>query len=171
VNALPRGGDFGVLEGDPLPGSLPGLAQFAKLYHAIPRESFTADASSDLHWLGGDILRAQIEKYAPSKAMGIFFDFSHRAGEPLDRADWLHCPCLAIDGVIVAMSMPDPPQSHAGSKPQAGRKPGALGILLPGFSVEEGEDGTIIRGAAAPEGLKLPAGYRLDEEGFVVRTA
>lgn len=170
VNALPRDGDFGVLEGDPLPASLPGLAEFVKLYRSIPRESFAADASSELHWLGGDALRAHLEKSPPTSTAAVFFDFSSRAAEPLERTGWLHCPCLAIDGIIVAMSMPDPPIPREGSKPQAGRKPGALGILLPGFSLEETPDGPVIHGPAAPEGLKLPAGYRLDEEGFVVRS-
>ena len=168
VNALPRGGDFGVLEGDPLPASLPGLAEFRRIYRSIPRESFAADASSEVHWLGGDVLRAQIEKYPPARTMGVFFDFSKRAAEPLDRPDWIHCPCLAIDGVIVAMSMPDPPIPREGSKPQPGRKPGSFGILLPGFAVEETPDGPVVRGPAAPEGLKLPVSFRLDEEGFVV---
>jgi hypothetical protein len=157
-----------VLEGDPLPASLPGLAEFQKLYRTIPRESFAADASSELHWLGGDALRSQIEKSSPGKTTGVFFDFSSRAATPLDRPDWIHCPCLAIDGVIVAMSMPDPPAPREGSKPQPGRKPGSLGILLPGFAVEESPAASLIRGPAAPEGLKLPNGYRVDEEGFVV---
>ena len=68
-----------------------------------------------------------------------------------------------IDGVIVAMSMPDPPKAHPGSKEQKGRKPGALGILLPGFWIE----GNTLRGAAVPHGLPLPEGFKLDEEGFV----
>lgn len=168
VNTLPRGGDFGVLEGDPLPVSLPGLAEFQKLYRAIPRESFAADASSDLHWLGGDALRGQIEKSTPASTTGVFFDFSRRASEPLERADWIHCPCLAIDGVVVAMSMPDPPAPREGSKVQLGRKTGSLGILLPGFAIEVSADGPIVRGPSAPEGLKLPADYRIDDEGFVV---
>ena len=170
VNALPRRGDFGTLEGDPLPDSLPGLAEFSRLYRSFRRASFTADATRDTHWLGGEALRKHLEESAPGDATGVFYDFSERAAELLDRPDWIHCPCLAIDGVIVAMSMPDPPQPHEGSKPQAGRKPGALGILLPGFSAAEEAGGWNVRGPAAPAGIKLPPGYRLDEEGFIVGT-
>ncbi len=168
VNALPRGGDFGTLEGDPLPDSLPGLAEFSRAYRSIRREFPAADSSSDLHWLGGEVLRKHIEGSPPARTRGIFFDFSPRAAEPLERPDWLHCPCLAIGGVIVAMSMPDPPPPYAGSKAQAGCKPGALGILLPGFAVEEKAGVWRVRGPAAPAGLDLPAGYRPDDEGFIV---
>ena len=170
VNALPRRGDFGTLEGDSLPDSLPGLAEFSRLYRSFRRASATADATRDIHWLGGELLRKHLEESAPGSTTGVFYDFSERAAELLDRPDWIHCPCLAINGIIVAMSMPDPPQPHEGSKPQAGRKPGALGILLPGFSAAEEAGGWTVRGPAAPAGIKLPPGYRLDEEGFIVGT-
>lgn len=171
VNALQRGGDFGVLEGDPLPGSLPGLAAYSKLYGTVPRPAATADASRDHFWLGGEALRQHLEtRAATGDDQGVFFDFSARAGEPMERARWLHCPCLAIGGVIVAMSMPDPPRPYPGSKEQPGHKPGALGILLPGFSVEERDGRWRVTGPAAPEGIELPAGYRVDEESFVIKT-
>jgi acyl-[acyl-carrier-protein]-phospholipid O-acyltransferase/long-chain-fatty-acid--[acyl-carrier-protein] ligase len=167
VNALPWGGDFGILEGDPLPASLPGLAEYGKVFGTISREFHAADATIDRFWLGGEFLRGRIEK-GPASSGGVFFDFSERAIEPLGRGDWLHCPCLAVSGVVVAMSMPDPPLSHPGAKAQAGVKAGAFGILLPGFEVEEREGRWLVRGAAAPEGIVLPEGCRVDEEGFVV---
>ena len=162
VNALQRGADFGVLDNDPLPDSLPGLAIFEEQFRAIRRESPFPDPSSETHWLGGNVLRERIEssKLQPG---GVFFDFSDRATEPFAHPGWLHCPCLAIGGVIVAMSMPDPPRAHAGSKDQAGRKAGSHGILLPGFWV----DGATLRGPAVPDGLPLPEGTTVDEEGFV----
>lgn len=167
VNALPRGGDFGILEGDPLPESLPGLAEYEKIFGTISRESHAADAIVDRFWLGGDYLRRHIEQ-SPASSGGVFFDFSERADQALPREDWIHCPCLAINGVVVAMSMPDPPLSHPGAKPQPGRKPGALGIILPGFELMEKDDSWTVRGPAAPEGIALPQGYRVDEEGFVI---
>ena len=167
VNALPRGGDVGVLEGDPLLESLPGLTEYLKVFGTVLRESHFADASADRFWLGGERLRQHIEN-SPKSSGGVFFDFSERAATPLERGDWLHCPCFAVGGMVVAMSMPDPPPPHPGSKPQAGSKPGALGILLPGFETEERESRWIVKGPAAPEGIPLPPGYRLDEEGFVV---
>jgi acyl-[acyl-carrier-protein]-phospholipid O-acyltransferase/long-chain-fatty-acid--[acyl-carrier-protein] ligase len=167
VNALPRGGDFGILEGDPLPGSLPGLEEYERIFGTISRESHAADASTDRFWLGGEVLRQHIET-SPLSSGGIFFDFSGRAERALGRADWVHCPCLAIDGVVVAMSMPDPPLSHPGARPQPGSKPGALGIVLPGFELAEMDGRWRVRGPAAPDGIVLPPGYRVDEEGFVI---
>lgn len=163
VNALHRGGDFGVLAGDPLPTSLPGLLAFQRIFGAVPRPTSDPDPAIDTPWLGGEALRARLEAEPKGKAGGVFFDFSERAIEPLQRAGWLHCPCLAIDGVIIAMSMPDPPLSHAGSKVQKGRKKGSLGILLPGFVV----DGGMLRGPANPNGIPWPEGFKLDEQGFV----
>ena len=162
VNALQRGADFGVLDRDPLPDSLPGLVIFEEQFGAIRRESPFPDPSSEAHWLGGNVLRERIEssKLQPG---GVFFDFSDRAIEPLAHPGWQHCPCLAIGGLIIAMSMPDPPKAHPGSKEQVGRKEGSHGILLPGFWV----DGTTLRGPAVPDGLALPEGTTVDEEGFV----
>lgn len=162
VNALQRGDDFGVLSDDPLPNALPGLTMFERLFGAVRREAPFPDASSENHWLGGNALRDKIESSKIQRG-GVFFDFSDRASAPLTHPGWLHCPCLAMDGVIVAMSMPDPPKAHPGSKDQSGRKAGALGILLPGFWV----DGEMLRGPAVPHGLPLPEGFRVDEEGFV----
>ncbi|MCW1926149.1 MFS transporter [Luteolibacter arcticus] len=162
VNALQRGTDFGVLDTDPLPDSLTALAIFENLFRAIRRESPFPDPSSETHWLGGNALREKIES-SKIQHGGVFFDFSDHAKEPLAHSGWVHCPCLAINGVIIAMSMPDPPKAHPGSKDQKGCKPGALGILLPGFWI----DGTTLRGPAIPEGLALPDGVTLDEEGFL----
>ena len=170
VNALPRGGDFGILEGDPLPESLPSLAEYERLFGTISRESHFADPSVDRFWLGGEVLREHILN-SPLSSGGVFFDFSASADRDLGRADWIHCPCLAIDGVVVAMSMPDPPLSHEGAKPQPGRKEGALGIILPGFLVEARDGEWRVEGPAAPDGLALPKGYQVDAEGFVVPVA
>lgn len=173
VNALQRKQPIHLLAGDPLPGRLPALAVFSKLQHA-PLAAFPALVppsgtwpGGDL-WLGGDALRDLIENSPPRDQPAVFFDFSPRAAQPLDRPDWIHCPCLAIDGIIVAMSMPDPPLPVASSQPQCGQKPGTLGILLPGFAVVKSGETLQLRGPAVPEGLVLPAGYRFDDEGFVL---
>ena len=171
VNALPRRGDIGTLEGDPLPDELPGIAEFAHLFRSVRREEPIADPASQTHWLGGETLRRHLEKTPPPQPGGVFFDFSARAAEAMDLPGWIHCPCLALDGVVVSMSMPDPPLSHDGAKDQSGRKPGSLGILLPGFSVEEKDGACTVRGPAAPEGLVLPQGFRPDEEGFLMPSA
>ena len=84
----------------------------------------------------------------------------------------LHLPALAVDGLIIAMWMPDPLLS--GDAPiQLGRKPGTWGKLLPGFHLIADESGELhVHGPAVPEeGLPLPNGTTLDEEGFLVATA
>lgn len=173
VNGLRRKQPIHLLDGDPLPGRLHALAVFSKSQRA-PLAAFPGlvpasgnRPGGDL-WLGGDVLRDHIEKSPPREKPAVFFDFSPRAAEPLERADWIHCPCLAIDGIIVAMSMPDPPLPVATSQPQCGRKPGTLGILLPGFAVVKNEAAIQLRGPSSPEGLDLPQGYRLDDEGFIL---
>ena len=166
VNALQRGHPIHLLAGDPLPGRLPALAIFGRMQHA-PLAAFPALTPCTASWLGGDRLREAIESSAPPAALVAFFDFSQRAHQPLDRPNWRHYPCLAIEGVVVAMSMPDPAAPNPGSLPQLGRKPGTLGILLPGFAVDD-HDGTLhIHGPAVPDGIALPSGFRIDEESFV----
>lgn len=173
VNALQRKQPIHLLEGDPLPGRLPALTLFGKSQRA-PLAVFPGLVPASGNWPGGDLwlggeaLRVLVEKSPPREKPAVFFDFSPQAAEPLERADWIHCPCLAIDGIIVAMSMPDPPLPVATSQPQCGRKPGTLGILLPGFAVVKSEAGIQLRGPSAPEGIDLPQGHRLDDEGFVV---
>jgi acyl-[acyl-carrier-protein]-phospholipid O-acyltransferase/long-chain-fatty-acid--[acyl-carrier-protein] ligase len=173
VNALQRRVPVHLLAGDPLPGQLPGLRAFSRMQHA-PLAEFPGLVPPSLgqpggdQWLGGEALRELIVNSPPRDRPAVFFDFSGHAAQPLDRPDWIHCPCLAIDGIIVAMSMPDPPLPVSTSQPQCGRKPGTLGILLPGFAVEESGGVLQLRGPAAPEGLALPTGCQLDAEGFVV---
>lgn len=172
VNALRRKQPIHLLEGDPLPSQLPALAVFSKLQRA-PLATFPGLVppsgtwpGGDL-WLGGGALRDLIENSPPRDQPAVFFDFSPRAAVPLDRPDWIHCPCLAIGGIVVAMSMPDPPLPAATSQPQCGRKPGTLGILLPGFAVVRNETALQLQGPAAPAGIDLPEGYQLDDEGFI----
>ncbi len=168
VNGLPRRWAFAVLESDPLPSRLPALPVFGALFRSPAHRHASPDAGGETHWLGGEALRAAILAAAPPGESRVFFDFSPQAQRPLDAQGWLHCPCLAIGGAIVAMSMPEPPQPYPGSKPQPGRKSGSLGLLLPGFAVREEAGRLILSGPAAPAGdIALPEGFRLDEEGFV----
>jgi acyl-[acyl-carrier-protein]-phospholipid O-acyltransferase/long-chain-fatty-acid--[acyl-carrier-protein] ligase len=163
LNALPRGGVVSVLAVDPLPSALPGLQACTRQLGVTLRPADHPGAESD-HWLGGDALRDLLEsRDAVAAKPAVFFDFSTRAHRPLDRPGWLHCPGLALDGVVVAMSMPDPPLPHSGSKPQAGRKAGSVGILLPGFVLEDG----MLTGPSIPAGLRWPDGYHIDDESFV----
>jgi len=98
---------------------------------------------------------------------GVFYDFDY---EPATLSPAiLHCPCYAVEGVVIAMSMPDPPLGVATSNPQAGSRAGSIGLLLPGFFVDASADGRLtIRGPALPEeGHLLPAGAAIDALGFL----
>ncbi|HEX5790416.1 MAG TPA: hypothetical protein VFY13_04645, partial [Luteolibacter sp.] len=67
------------------------------------------------------------------------------------------------------MSMPDHAMVPRATLLQRGAKPGAWGRLLPGWFAREDASGVLrLHGPAAPiEGLRLPEGGVLDEEGFV----
>ena len=74
-----------------------------------------------------------------------------------------------MDGIVVAMSMPNPPVAKDDFAPQLGRKPKSWGKLLPGFWIERPADGpaTVHGPATRDYGLRLPAGTTLDDEGFL----
>jgi acyl-[acyl-carrier-protein]-phospholipid O-acyltransferase/long-chain-fatty-acid--[acyl-carrier-protein] ligase len=171
INALPRAQAFHVLRDDPLALELPGLATaFPALFEAKVRLHDDFDGGTDGVWVGGDVLRHAI-KYSQITANGlVFYDFSSAALNPVERAGLCHCACLALDGVVIAMSMPDPPPSDAGLALQRGRKKNAWGRLLPGWRLDRDESTgrlTASGPAASAGGIPLPAGCRLDEEGFL----
>src|SRR5690606_7379370 len=120
-------------------------------------------------WVGGNALRQAIEKGARRAGAAVFFDFGSRAAEPLEADGWTHCPCLAVDGVIISMSFPDPPappKFDSTARRQKGRKEGTFGPLLPGFAISE--DGRSVSGPATGNyPLALPEGVRIDDEAFV----
>lgn len=166
INALQRGQPVHLLADDPLPGHLVALLRFSALQHA-PLKVSPAPLDSPSRWLGGDVTRRIIEAAPPRSNPSAFFDFSERAHLPLEQTGWEHFPCFQIQGVIIAMSMPDPPLPLSTSLQQSGHKPGSLGILLPGFAVEIRGSTLWLRGPSAPDGISLPPGFRIDEEGFV----
>lgn len=162
VNALQWRNPFMALRNDPLVESLPAL--FDGFSQAFGARADLADTVVESHgpWVGGEGLRRRLE-IAPAGHGMDFYDFSDRATVPLDKKEIRHFPCLAIAGRVISMSMPDPPLTRGGTA-QAGSKAGTWGRLLPGWYVEEG----FIKGPAAPNGLPLPEGSHVDEEGFVV---
>lgn len=169
IHALPRREPFAFLAFDPVPAKVTGLsATFPALFGAHRCSYPGFDPSEAGLWVGGDVLRAAIagSRHAPV----VFFDFSPEAITPLAVDGLVHCPCLAVGGIAVSMSMPDPPLAFRTSEPQLGRKPGSWGKLLPGFFLRNGADGRLRAfGPAAPEeGLPLPEGCTLDAEGFLV---
>ena len=164
---------FSILNDDPVPASLPGLGlTFPQLSHAHVRSHDRVNGGHEATWVGGDRLR-EVLGHTQLTGSIIFYDFGRRALEPVYRAGLLHCPCLAVDGMVIAMSMPDPTRPWAESEPQSGHKPGTWGKLLPGWYLLPSENGGLrAHGPAAPQnGLELPAGALLDEEGFLTRPA
>ena len=171
VNALQRLQPFSVLDDRMESLDLPGLLLvFPELFKAsvIPSDGFHALPSAT--WVGGDRLREEIDR-SPVTAEGIiFYDFGSDALKPLDLPGVSHFPCLAIEGTVIAMSMPDPLRAMPDNEFQRGHKPGSWGKLLPGWHLLTDEAGQLrAHGPAAPdEGLPLPAGCVLDPEGFLV---
>ncbi len=165
VNAIPRGVPIAHLDDDPALDGLGGLAAFGEIFRGGLHVHTGPAKARDRHWAGGAKLRELLEADPPPEGGGIFFDFEP-GSEPLECEGWVHCPCLAIGGIIVAMSFPDPPAPLPTSRPQPGRRPGTRGLLLPGFVLDE--ENSRIFGPAAPDGgLALPPGTTLDELGFV----
>ncbi len=167
VDALHRRKPFSVLAGDPVPEELRGLRDgFCRRFGSKMEVRAELSPGGPRVWLGGELLRAAFEKVERGDGV-VFLDFSGKALEPLDREGVVHCPCLAVDGLVVAMSMPDPPIPGGQAEAQAGRKPGTWGKLLPGWFLQKDADGAVrAHGPAAPDGLLLPPCF-LDEEGFL----
>ena len=164
---------FCILNDDPLPADLPGLRlAFPSLFGAEIQAHDRVNGELAATWVGGDRLREVLGHTQLSGAM-VFYDFGQHALEPIYRAGLLHCPCLAVGGMVVAMSMPDPTKPWLESEPQPGHKPGSWGKLLPGWFLLPSENGSLrAHGPAAPEnGLALPASSFLDAEGFLTRPA
>ena len=163
VNALPWRRPFAALAGDPIVPSLPVIFDgFSQTFGSLAEWRDTVGGTIR-SWVGGDALR---EKILGSKVGNPidFYDFGSRAMEPLEHGNVRHFPCLAIEGRVVSMSMPHPARPHPGSAPQTGHKPGTWGKLLPGWYIENGR----VKGPAADgQGLPLPPGAFLDEEGFL----
>ncbi len=172
VNALQRRQPFNVLSDSLTLLELPGLQlAFPQLFHSplCAHDAFQADKPAV--WVGGGRLRDAISSAAITVRI-TFYDFGENALEPLEISGVSHFPCLAVDGIVIAMSMPDPAMPMAESEPQHGHKPGSWGKPLPGWFLVESATGGVLRahGPAAPaDGLPLPDGCSMDAEGFLVR--
>jgi acyl-[acyl-carrier-protein]-phospholipid O-acyltransferase/long-chain-fatty-acid--[acyl-carrier-protein] ligase len=81
------------------------------------------------------------------------------------------CPALYDEatGVVLTLSVPDPPMPERDRDHQLGRKPGTLGHVLPGLAVQVQEGGLRFSRLLphSDASIQLP-GVTLDDEGFVV---
>ncbi len=166
INALQRQQSFSIIENDSIPL---GFLTFSELFGAPITILTSSDIAQSRIWVGGDGLRNLLET-TDLRHEVTFYDFSQRALTPLIRSGLYHFPCLAVDGMVIAMSMPNPPKPDVGSEYQSGNKPRSWGKLLSGWSIlPAGNDSSRIYGPAAPEeGLILPVGCLLDGEGFLI---
>lgn len=174
INALQRGETIHVIHGDPTLLEIPGLlAAFPELFHSEVKTHDYFDAEHNGVWVGGDTLRHMIQTSQITAKKLSFYDFGTEAVKPVERAGLSHYPCLAVQGVIVAMSMPDPIAPPDSFEPQHGHKPHSWGKLLPGFRfTHRPADGVYhVHGPAAPaEGLPLPPKSTIDAENFLLET-
>ena len=171
INALQRRQPIHVLKDDPLLTELPGLfAAFPDLFRVELKLHDAFNGDEDAIWVGGDLLRRAIQSSQITSDKITFHDFGTTSLKPVERAGLCHFPGLALNGTVITMSMPHPPESTDSFEPQHGHKPHSWGKLLPGWYCKYQADGTLrAHGPAAPEeGLPLPAGSTLDAEGFLI---
>lgn len=172
VGSLPWGRPWFALRDDPCVTELLGLfAAFPALFQTPPTLLEGLDSSEPGVWVGGAMLRACMEKFQITSEL-VFHDFSDAATtHPLERAGITHCPALAMNGRVVAMSMPDPCQGDDGFPPQLGRGKYKWGRILPGWAIQGSDNSLSVCGVAALAGLELPAHAATDEDGFLVNQA
>lgn len=173
VGALPRGGVIHVLQDDPLLAQLPGLLYaFTHLYQTRVHVHAYFDPSKPGVWVGGELLREVIQTTQLTARGLVFMDFGSKAYVPVERDGLCHAPCLAVDGVVVSVSMPHPAPAADAVEIQHGHKMRSFGKLLPGFAVmppEAPSAGWRVFGPATPpQGLEISPLFDLDEECFWV---
>jgi hypothetical protein len=111
-------------------------------------------------WSGGRLAR---ERIGDGLGRVRLFDFSAGAVD----VDGVF-PCLAVDRIVVAVSLPDPPLPAESRMRQDGSRQGCRGKLLPGFVVRERDGRIVLEGQSCPgEGIELPQGSEVDGDGFV----
>lgn len=169
LNGLKRGETIHLLSGDAAVGKLaPLLLAFPELFGGVVETHDRLPEMPTGAWVGGARLRRRLAMLAGVHDVR-FFDFeSTETIHPLPDG-LTHLPCLAIDGMVVAMSLPHPPEPSPGCDPQIGHKTGSAGVLLPGWIVRMAcnQEIRLYGPATTHRGLNLPKGSRVDDEGFV----
>jgi len=169
LNAIQRRETIHILAHDPIPATLPSVVlAFPELHGGRVEIHDSMPTAPTGAWVGGENLRAEFARV--TTATGVrFFDFGAPCDDPPGSDGLIHLPCLAVDGLVVAMSMPHPPKPQPDSEFQPGHKPGAFGRLAPGWDCRVDDSGGLrVHGPTAPySGIALPEGSFVDDEGFV----
>jgi acyl-[acyl-carrier-protein]-phospholipid O-acyltransferase/long-chain-fatty-acid--[acyl-carrier-protein] ligase len=167
VNALPRGADLCLWEHDSTAQSLRCIhSGFAGIFGNRVLMGGNEVLSTAIR-VGGKSTREMLLEAGADAVPGVFYDFDYEAVSMPPQI--LHCSCYERDGIVIAMSMPDPPAGVETSNPQFGLRAGTVGLLLPGFFLDDSDASVIqLHGPAlGAEGLILPPSSRIDERGFL----
>lgn len=167
VNALQRGQEFALWSGDALFPKLGAVSTaFASLF-SCKVLSDEKDLLTTAVRVGGSATHARLCAAGANAVPGLFYDFSNKLLDGLP-AQILHCRCLLRDGVVLAMSMPNPPRGAATSPEQWGLREGTVGRLIPGFAATCEDGGLRFTGPGISDdgGIFLPESS-MDELGFI----
>jgi acyl-[acyl-carrier-protein]-phospholipid O-acyltransferase/long-chain-fatty-acid--[acyl-carrier-protein] ligase len=167
VNALQRGQEFALWSGDALFPQLGAVSTaFASLF-SCKVLSDEKDLLCTAVRVGGSATHARLCAAGANAVPGVFYDFSNESLDGLP-AQILHCRCLLRDGVVLAMSMPNPPRGAATSPEQWGLREGTVGRLIPGFAATCEDGGLRFTGPAiaGDGGIFMPESS-MDELGFI----
>lgn len=166
IYALPRRADLVMWEHDPVAQELACIhIGFASIYQNRVLMGGDQVLNGAIR-IGGKATREMLVEAGADVAPGVFYDFEYEAVAL--PAHLTHYRCYAHDGIVIAMSMPDPPPGAGTSNPQFGSCEGSVGLLLPGFYLTTRDNRLIVCGPALPEeGVELPEGSSLDERGFL----
>lgn len=116
--------------------------------------------------VGSAHMRSILLKAVPPRQIP-FFDFSLGADISTPNTRWR--PCMATaDGTVLSMSMRRSVVRMSDGTIQLGARPRTLGLLLPGFAVEDSGT-TTISGPSLEKPYALPEKLYLDECAFLVR--
>jgi len=166
THAIPRRQPWHALREDPCALELLGLfLAFPVLFRTPIMWMDDFDGTVGGVWVGAETLRSRIRMSQITTAL-VFHDFSADAADcPLERADLVHCPALALEGQVISLSMPDMPPAP-GFDSQKGHRNHTWGRLLPGWAVVGDVTPVAVRGPAGK--FQLPAGVTIGDNGFLV---
>ena len=116
--------------------------------------------------VGSAHMRSILLKVIPPRQIP-FYDFSLGADISIPNILWRPC-CASPEGTIISMSMLTSVIIMSDGTKQLGTRPRTIGLLLPGFTVCEGEPPSIA-GPSFEKPYPLPMKIYIDECGFLAR--